>query len=75
MVLILQLASHTAHCRPSKHCSEDLRDVFSTDWSAVLQSTRGSSESTGSFVVFCRTASQEKGTNGELERMQNLRMP
>lgn len=61
MVLIWQLASHTAHCRPSRRRTEDFRDVFSTNWRAVLQNTRGS-ESTGSSVVFCRTVSNDKGT-------------
>lgn len=75
MVLIWQLASHTAHCRPSRCCTEGFRDVFSTDWRAVLQNTRGS-ESTGLFVVFCRTASNGgKEQNRELELMQNSRTP
>lgn len=75
MVAIWQVASHIAHCTPSKHCIEYFRDVFSTDCKAVLQNTRGSSESTSSLVAFCRTANKEKGLNRKQELMQNFRKP
>lgn len=54
MVFSWHLASHNAHCKQRRCCTEELKVVFPTDLRSVLQNA-GGSEEIGSSPVICIT--------------------
>lgn len=60
IVFSWQVASHIAHCRPRRFCTEEFKAVSLTSLRTVLQNT-GGSEATGSSPIICSTVGQKRG--------------
>lgn len=63
MVFSWQLASHTAHCRPTTHCTEGVSAVLLADSRTDFQS----SDASGSAPVIWRTTVNESNNRGRVQ--------